>query len=101
MRGFVSLRGRGDFARVRRRGKRIQTPSLAIYSLMRESGQWRVGIVVGKAVGKAVERNLVRRRIREALELGGRSPRDLVIVARESSLDRSFAELAAELAGAL
>jgi ribonuclease P protein component len=100
MRGFVSLRGRGDFARVRRRGKRIQTPSLAIYSLMRESGESRVGIVVGKAVGNAVVRNLVRRRLREALALGA-GTRDLVIVAREGSRERSFAELAAELAGAL
>ena len=97
----MSLRGRGDFARVRRRGKRIQTRSLAIYSLMRESGESRVGIVVGKTVGKAVERNLVRRRIRAALALEGRSARDLVIVAREGSRERSYAELAAELHGAL
>lgn len=68
---------------------------------MRESGESRVGIVVGKAVGCAVERNRVRRRIREALALGPRVPRDLVIVAREGSVERSFAELAAELAGVL
>lgn len=93
------MRRRADFARVRGRGRRTQTRSLAIYSLMKREGPVRVGIVVGRAIGGAVERNRVRRRLREALtRIVGPAPRDLVIVAHPRSATATFAELAGELA---
>jgi ribonuclease P protein component len=99
---YESLRRRGDFARVRGRGRRTQTPRLAVYTLVKRDGPVRVGIVVGRIVGGAVERNRVRRRLREALQpLLGDAPRDLVIVARPESKQATYAQLAGELAAAL
>lgn len=99
---YESLRRRGDFARVRGRGRRTETPRLAVYSLVKREGPVRVGIVVARTVGGAVERNRVRRRLREALRrLPAETPRDLVIVARPESKRATFAQLAGELAGAL
>ena len=99
---FESLRRRGDFARVRGRGRRTQTQRLAVYSLVKRDGPVRVGFVVSRAVGGAVERNLVRRRLREALRrVAAETPRDVVIVARVGSSRASFAELAGDLAGAV
>ncbi len=66
-----------------------------------------MGIIVSKKVGKAVVRNRVRRRLREALRLRLRRGElrdaavDLVIVARPSAAEASYAELDRSLGSAL
>lgn len=98
MASFESLRRRSDFARVRGRGRRTQTPRLAVYSLRRREGPPRVGLVVGRAVGGAVERNRLRRRLRAALrELPWEGYRDLVVVARAESASAAYRDLVADL----
>jgi len=60
----------------------------------------RFGISTGRRLGGAVQRNRVRRRVREILR---RRPNDsghgwdILIVARRSAVDASFAELGAAL----
>jgi ribonuclease P protein component len=60
----------------------------------------RLGLSVGRRVGGAVTRNRVRRRLREIFrrnrDVFGRRVADLVVNARSSSSQASFAELAEE-----
>jgi ribonuclease P protein component len=64
----------------------------------------RAGFVVPKTVGNAVTRNKVRRRLREMVRvrLADLGPGSAVVIrALPGAADRSFAELAADLDGAL
>jgi ribonuclease P protein component len=102
---LASLRRQADFARLRRQGRRVSTPSLTIYrgdSLAGDSSSL-VGITVSKAVGKAVVRNKLRRRlsaiVREAL--APRRAMRLLVVARPVAAAARFADLRAEVTSAL
>ena len=99
MRAYGSLRRRGDFARVQRRGKRRVGDTFVVVSTdAREVS--RVGITVAKTVGNAVVRNRLRRRVKAFLdrEAFGRPPyRDLVLIARPGAGQLDVASLAAEL----
>ncbi|GAC1394180.1 MAG: hypothetical protein NVSMB31_14320 [Vulcanimicrobiaceae bacterium] len=106
MRPFASLRRRGDFARLRARGRRISTPSLTIYQASPYSRDTLplVGISVGKAVGGAVVRNRLRRRIGAIVQdvfLAGKPRMRILIVARPVAAGLEFSQLRTELQGAL
>ncbi len=100
MRTYASLRRRGDFARVQRRGaRRVGSAFVAIAAPGRDGS--RVGITVAKTVGNAVVRNRLRRRVKAILDRSGfGSPpyRDLILIARPGSGERAFADLVADLA---
>ena len=99
MRAFGSLRRRGDFARVQRRGKRRVGPAFVALST-EGRGVSRLGITVAKSVGNAVVRNRLRRRVKALLDREGfgRPPyRDLVLIARPGAGQLDFPGLAAEL----
>jgi ribonuclease P protein component len=100
VRTYASLRRRGDFARVQRRGKRRVGP---LFVLLATEGQAvsRVGITVAKTVGNAVVRNRLRRRVKAILDrsaFGAPPHRDVVLIARPGAGDIGVAALAAELA---
>ena len=106
MRRFASLRRRGDFARLRQRGRRLATPSLTIYEARPAAGdaQPLVGITVGKAVGGAVVRNRLRRRIGAIVNdvfVAGKPHVRLLIVAKPGAADLSFADLRMQVQRAL
>jgi ribonuclease P protein component len=106
VRWFASLRRAGDFARVRRRGRRAALPTLSAFGVPRPSGPLRVGITASKAVGPAVVRNRVRRRVQGALDAlrpvpGAGAAADLVIVLRPEAAGASYERLAADVAAAL
>ena len=106
MRRFASLRRRGDFVRLRQRGRRLATPSLTIYEARPSAGDARplVGITVGKAVGGAVVRNRLRRRIGAIVNevfVAGKPQVRLLIVAKPGAADLSFADLRTQLGRAL
>ena len=106
MRRFASLQRRGDFARLRARGRRTATPSLTVYqaaSYARDT-QPLVGITVGKTVGGAVVRNRLRRRIGAILQevfVAGAPQGRMLIVARPGAGELEFGQLRAELRRAL
>lgn len=104
MRQFASLRRSAEFARLRKRGRRIVSGVLTIYRADALVSDKRsiVGITVGKPVGKAVIRNLVRRRIAAILQnvLKGRRVR-LLVVARPGAAEAPFAQLQRDLQRAL
>lgn len=65
----------------------------------------RVGFTATKKIGNAVKRNRARRRLRaavaEVLKDSVALRADLVVVARQGTIERSYGELKADLAGAL
>jgi len=91
------LRAPGDFRRVRELARRgAAHPLLVLYAAPNDLGRTRVGITVSGRVGSAVVRNRVRRRLRAALdERFERLPSsaDVVVTARASSAQASYAEL--------
>lgn len=105
MRAFASLRRRGDFSRLRRRGRRVATPSLTVYRAdASRGGLPLVGISTGRAVGGAVVRNRIRRRILAILdELFSTQapPERLLVEARPAAATLAFERLRAELARAI
>lgn len=86
-----------DFARVRQLGRRVVRQGWVLNWLERpEAPRSRVGVVTPRAAGSAVLRSRLRRRLRELFrrhqhELVG--PVDVVLVARASLAERSWAEL--------
>lgn len=103
MRAYLSLRRRSDFARVRRRGRRLDAVHAALVALA-ASGPTRVGIVTTKALGGAVVRNRARRRIRAALDrlaLDRRPSVELIVTPRPSAGLVPFADLVSDLAASL
>ena len=106
MRRYASLVRRGDFARLRARGRRTPTPSFTIYladSSPRDPAAL-VGITVKKSIGGAVVRNRLRRQIKAILDeilTADRAKLRVLIVARPEAVNRPFAALRAELLGAL
>lgn len=107
--GLTTLKRRAEFVRVRG-GPRWGTPALVLEARPRdaEAGDAapgaRFGFTVSKKVGKAVVRNRIRRRLKEAareLMASARPGFDYIIIARPDAVDRTYAELKADLAHAL
>jgi ribonuclease P protein component len=100
VRAYDSLRRRGDFARVTRRGKRRAGAYLTCF-VADGRRRTRVGVTIGSSVGGAVVRNRLRRRIKAILErypLGMPPWRDVVFIARAGAGELGFPELEDEVA---
>jgi ribonuclease P protein component len=100
MRAFDSLKRRGDFARVTRRGKRHAGTFLTCF-VADGRRRTRVGITIGSSIGGAVVRNRLRRRIKAILErypLSAPPWRDVVFIARPGAGELPFAALTGEIA---
>jgi ribonuclease P protein component len=111
------IRRSSDFADTIRTGRRAGRGSVVVhlavsdisahepaYAAGEPSPPVRAGFVVSKAVGNAVHRNRVRRRLRHLVgaRLAALPPgADLVIRALPGAADRSYAQLGADLDGAL
>ena len=104
MRRYASLRRRADFARLRQRGRRLNTPNLTLYRGDPQPGDTLplVGITVTKAIGKAVVRNKLRRRLAAIVNdaLDGRPPMRLLVVPRPAAAALDFAALRADVTSA-
>ncbi len=104
MRRFASLTRQADFARLRRRGKRVSTKSLLIFRSdpLPSDSTSLVGITVSKSIGKAVIRNKLRRQLAAIVDeaLGQQMPMRLLVVARPGASEAGFADLRAELGSA-
>ena len=105
------LKKRKDYVKVAR-GARTPRRGFLLQSLRRSDGaedeagaDARFGFTVTKKMGNAVVRNRIRRRLREAVRLAGAAVadprRDFVLVGRRPALDMPFADLVAEVVGAV
>ncbi len=69
------------------------------------TAELRVGFTATKKIGNAVKRNRARRRLRaavdEVLRGAGATGADLVVVARQGTIERPYAELKNDLVIAL
>ena len=106
MRRFASLRRRGDFARLRARGRRTPTAHFSVYQAdaAPRDDQALVGITISKSVGGAVVRNRLRRRIGAVVQevfLAGKPRARVLIVPRPAAAALAFGELKMELLRAL
>ena len=108
--GLVRLKTRADFVRVAAGRIRAVRPAFIVQAAPQpdhEDGgaSVRVGFTASRKVGNAVVRNRAKRRLRaiaaEVLPRQGRPGTDYVIVARATSSERVYADLVADLEGAL
>ena len=104
MRRFAALRRRGDFVRLRRLGRRSETPCVTMFRGHGHPGDRPlVGISVSAKVGNAVRRNRAKRRIAAALQelpLSDSTMR-LLVIARAGLLDAPYEALREDLRHAL
>lgn len=94
-----------------RGGARVTAPSLVLQARPRPAGATvdgeiaRFGFTATKGLGGAVVRNRARRRLKEAVQVAGPSHAmagyDYVLIAREGTVQRRFAELIKDLERAL
>jgi ribonuclease P protein component len=70
----VHLRGRNDFQKVYRQGRRYDGSFISVFVLPNELSCHRFGVTASKkALGKAVDRNRAKRLLRESFRLSDNS----------------------------
>jgi len=104
------LKKRASFLRLRK-GNAWRTGALMLQARRRNGGRGiqenaaRFGFTATKRLGPAVIRNRARRRLKETVRLiasaNARPGYDYVVIARQSTLTRSFAQLQNDLCRAL
>ncbi|MGH9052306.1 MAG: ribonuclease P protein component [Acidimicrobiia bacterium] len=99
---YQSLRGRGEFERLRRSGLRRREGGLTVVMGPGQDGRIRVGLVAGRGVGGAVERNRAKRRLRQALgQVWLKEGNDYIVIATAAVNRVPFADLVGWLQAAL
>lgn len=85
-----------DFQRAKNQGQRLAVGSLALNWMERPGATTRLGVITSKKIGSAVVRTRARRLLREAFRLHQHQlicPAELVLVARNSIVGKSFADV--------
>jgi ribonuclease P protein component len=91
-----------DFIEIRQTPTKAFTKSFVLQIRPNDKGNTRVGFTVSKKISKkAVIRNRLRRQMREIVRLSKKLPElypshDLVLIAREEALNRSYKELSGD-----
>jgi ribonuclease P protein component len=96
------LKKRAEFLAVASKGAKAPMPGLVMQLMPRaDDAPFRVGFTVTKKVGNAVVRNRTKRRLREAVRLGLDAEAyrgfDMVVIGRDRTAARPFADLMADV----
>lgn len=98
------LRNGRDFERARTDGRRLAVGCLVLNWVDPLGEQTRVGVITSKRIGGAVVRTRARRLLREAFRLNQHRivrPVDIVLVARQSIVEKEFAAVEGDFVTAL
>jgi len=90
------LRSRAEIERVKKDGRRFQTPFFNLVSFTSGAPHTRIGIVVGKRLGMAVTRNRAKRMFRELVRQVRQQlvqGQDLLVFPRRESLSARSPQL--------
>jgi len=94
-----------DFARIRQRGERLTLGCLiANWSQLPDGSTPKLGVVTSKKIGGAPDRSRARRLLRESFRLHQHEfarPVELVLVARNSIVQKDFAGVEKDFLAAL
>jgi ribonuclease P protein component len=93
-----------DFTRARTEGRRLAVGCLVLNWVDALSEQTRVGVITSKRIGGAAVRTRARRLLRESFRLNQHRlarPVDLVLVARQSIVEKGFADVERDFVTAL
>ena len=91
-----------DFERARAEGRRLAVGCLVLNWV--DAEQTRVGVITSRKIGGAVVRSRARRLLREAFRLTQHRivrPVDMVLVARQSIVEKDFAAVEGDFVTAL
>ncbi len=96
------LKKRSDFLCVQKEGKKWVSKSLILQAMGTETGMVRFGLTVSRRVSKsAVKRNRIKRRLRavvyDILPFYACDDADYVLIGRQETADRSYADLTNDL----
>jgi ribonuclease P protein component len=93
-----------DFQRARTEGRRLAVGCLVLNWVEAKRGETRVGVITSRKIGGAVVRTRARRLLREAFRLNQyriARPVDVVLVARQSIVEKDFAGVEGDFVTAL
>ena len=93
-----------DFARARAQGHRLATGCLVLNWVESTGEQTRIGVITSRKIGGAVIRSRARRLLREAFRRHQHqlAPAvDLILVARQSIVEKAFADVERDFITAL
>lgn len=94
----------GDFQRAKIQGRRLAVGCLVLNWVEALDGTIRVGVITSRKIGNAVVRTRARRLLREAFRLNQHRfarPVDLVLVARQSIVEKNLAGVEGDFVMAL